>query len=165
VQRTRRGGLHLYFEASSEVRSSNGRDALRGIDVRGEGGYVISWFAAGFPLVCEAPPAPWPNWLTHKVQPPPLVATPASRVPWQPKEETPQRIQAAIEGLCRKVAAEPEGNRNSCLNWAGWSLRKRIAAGQLSRAEAEFILTEAAKSAGLGVREVAATVRSALQGV
>jgi hypothetical protein len=164
VQRTRRGGLHFYFLATEAIRCSTGRADLLGIDVRGEGGYAISWYAAGLPLVRETAPLPWPTWLTAKVQPPKPVSS-GPHKPWVPAEDTPQRVQAAIEGLCRKVASEPEGNRNSLLNWAGWMLRKRIGAGQLSRPEAEFILFEAARSAGLNDREVTATVRSALREV
>lgn len=44
--RTRGGGLHLYFRHASGVRNVEGRP-VPGIDVRGEGGYVVFWFGAG----------------------------------------------------------------------------------------------------------------------
>lgn len=49
--RTRGGGLHLYFQHCPGVRNSEANPVL-GIDVRGQGGYVIHWFAQ--------PSALWP---------------------------------------------------------------------------------------------------------
>jgi hypothetical protein len=42
VHRTRSGGLHLIFRHVPDVRCSAGRIAP-GIDVRGDGGYIIWW--------------------------------------------------------------------------------------------------------------------------
>src|SRR5437763_1799333 len=60
--RTRGGGLHLVFRHVPGILCRVGKPVL-GIDVRGEGGYVIFWFAAGFECVDHAPAAPWPHWL------------------------------------------------------------------------------------------------------
>ena len=75
--RTPRGGLHLYFSAPTrEIRNSTSRIAP-GVDVRGEGGYVI---AAGSVLSdgrvyrrLRGPtrPAEMPGWLTELACPPP----------------------------------------------------------------------------------------------
>lgn len=62
VVETRSGGWHLYFVHETGIRNSAGRIAP-GVDVRGEGGYVIHWPAAGFRILCDAPIAAWPTWL------------------------------------------------------------------------------------------------------
>ncbi len=45
--RTRGGGVHLYFRHAPGVRNVNGKPT-KGVDVRGDGGYGIYWFAHGF---------------------------------------------------------------------------------------------------------------------
>ncbi len=69
--RTRGGGLHLAFRHAPGVRNIEGRP-IKGVDVRGEGGYFVFWFAAGFECVDTAPPAPWPHWLTRLFWSPPV---------------------------------------------------------------------------------------------
>ena len=59
---TRRGGMHLYFAADPELRSSADRVAP-GVDVRASGGYVIHWASHGEPVLNEADPVAWPGWL------------------------------------------------------------------------------------------------------
>jgi hypothetical protein len=61
VHRTRSGGLHLLPQHASHLRCSASKIA-RGIDVRGDGGYVIWWPIAGLPALRAAPVAPWPDW-------------------------------------------------------------------------------------------------------
>ncbi len=68
--RTRSGGLHLYFQHAPGIRNVEGKP-VPGIDVRGEGGYVIFWFGAGCDCLDPAPPAPWPHWLALLFWPPP----------------------------------------------------------------------------------------------
>jgi hypothetical protein len=64
--RTRSGGVHFYFRHAPDVRNSAGKIAL-GVDVRGSGGFVISWFAAGLPCLNHVPPVPWPEWLLQLI--------------------------------------------------------------------------------------------------
>ena len=68
--RTRGGGLHAVFQHTPGVRNVQG-EPIPGIDVRGEGGYVIWWFAAGHECLDHTVPAPWPAWLSQLFWPPP----------------------------------------------------------------------------------------------
>jgi hypothetical protein len=68
--RTRSGGLHCVFQHTPGVRNVQG-EPVAGVDVRGEGGYVIWWFAAGHECLDHSAPAPWPAWLTALFWPPP----------------------------------------------------------------------------------------------
>ena len=62
---TRSGGLHLLFRANESVRI-NASLIAPGIDVRGEGGYIIWWPAHRCPVLDFLPLAElpdWPDWL------------------------------------------------------------------------------------------------------
>jgi hypothetical protein len=72
VHRTRSGGLHLLFQHAFDMRCSASKIAP-GVDVRGDGGYVVWWPIAGLPVLREAALARWPEWLRHPI----IVATPA----------------------------------------------------------------------------------------
>ena len=67
VQRTRSGGRHYYFRARPGMRCSTGRVAP-GVDIRGEGGFVIAWEASGFPVEQPGALADWPDWLADAAQ-------------------------------------------------------------------------------------------------
>jgi hypothetical protein len=68
---TRSGGLHILFQHAEGVRNSAGKIGA-GVDVRGAGGYIIWWPAAGCSVENHAL-AEWPAWLLRVLipQPPP----------------------------------------------------------------------------------------------
>jgi hypothetical protein len=72
THRTVSGGLHLLFlpPKDVEIGCSKGRVAP-GVDVCGEGGYVIHPPSLGYAVVDEAPLAEMPQWLVEKCQRPP----------------------------------------------------------------------------------------------
>ena len=154
--RTRSGGVHLYLQHADGVRNSQGNPAS-GIDVRGDGGYVICWFAAGFECLEHEPPAPWSVWLLDALR-----ALPA---PLQPHIANAfhRNTNAAIDGVLRLVANAPEGERNAVLYWAACRLGERAHAGQIGKTEAERLLVAAGIAAGLADKEARATALSGLQ--
>lgn len=147
--RTRSGGVHLYFTHKDGIRCASGRP-VPGVDVRGDGGYVIMWFAAGLPCLDHSPPAPWPEWLTREVWPP---AKPAER----PKGAPERNQNSAVAAIVRTVCGAAEGERNGKLFWAAHRLRER----GIGRADAEEQLVDAARGAGLPELEARRTVSSA----
>jgi hypothetical protein len=147
AHRTRSGGLHLVFRHASGSRNSAGRIA-RGIDTRGDGGYVIWWPATGLPVLSDAPVAPWPDWLlSQALPPPPPLASPVTTV----------SDGKLIRGILTVVARAVEGERNSCLHWAAC----RFAESTLARDDADKLLINAAVQIGLPITEARATVDSA----
>jgi hypothetical protein len=156
--RSRSAGVHFHLRYVPGIGCNNGRDDLLGVDVKGDGGYLIFWFAAGLPCLDHTPPAPWPGWLTEAAFPPPKPAIE------QRPYTGPRNTDAAIAGIVRKVAETPEGNRNPVLNWGAFVMGRRVRAGEIGRHEAETLLAEAARAAGLEKAEAARTIRSGLKG-
>ena len=149
--RTRRGGLHLYFLHRDGVTNSQGWIA-DGIDTRGDGGYAIFWFAAGFECVDFSPLRPWPAWLLDQ-----LKWRKARGLPRSERLFDPDR---AIDGILRRLAATPEGNRNGMLFWAA----RKLAEYGMSQGEIEVMLLPVCFGIGLtDQREVRATIRSAMR--
>jgi hypothetical protein len=174
IYRTRSGGLHLYFRHATGVGTIAGKP-VKGVDVRGEGGYVIFWSAIschcgrnvlGFDCMDNAPVAPWPDWLTAFFWPPKpeFRKAPSSSGSFGLPGNTSSpgaNGSATIEGLIRTVREATEGTRNGKLNWAAYHLHKHVAAGEISEAEAKYDILEAARHAGLSEREAARTIASA----
>jgi hypothetical protein len=148
---TRSGGLHLYFCDRAGVGNTQGK-LCRGVDTRGDGGYVISWFAAGFECPDPTPPQPFPDWLftalTYRPPVPPVAARPIN-------------CDRAIDGIVRKLAGAKEGDRNALLFWAAC----RLAEHRVGQTEAEALLIPIATSMGLTDREARQTIRSAMRRV
>jgi hypothetical protein len=169
AHRTRSGGLHLIFGHDDGLRCSAGRIAS-GVDVRGEGGYVIWWPAAGLAVLSDAPIAPWPDWITAKLSPPRVEAQPIPT-----PADVRRLIDAArdlrptlhrVQGLIRRVIDAREGERNSVLFWAVSRARDMYVAGELDHPSAREVLEAlrgAALRAGLPARETERTMASAMR--
>lgn len=165
--RTGSNGLHLYFRhPGGVVRNDAGRRLGPGIDIRGDGGYVIAppsrHVTGGRYVVASS--ADWmpelPPWALRLVQPPEV-----------PRERTPTlgRIaqagawaSAAVEGEVQRLRTAPEGARNDTLNRVAFRLGQLVG-GTLSEEQIEQILVDNAKSIGLTEHEALATTRSGLR--
>jgi hypothetical protein len=153
------GGLHLFFQHATGVRCSTSRLA-QGVDVRGDDGQIIFWFACGAECLDPSSPAPWPQWLLAELLPRFVPSLP----PPQFSRKTPNaNPNAAIVGLIRLIESATEGERNGKLNWSAWTMRQHISAGHISSREAEAALLAAALYCGLDQREALATIRSGLR--
>lgn len=152
------GGRHLWLTAPGPVPNSVGRLAP-GIDIRGEGGYVVgpgSRTLAGRYLLApgsaDAPLAAAPAALLRLAAPP---VPPGERQPRHaagPRHPAEKRAAA----LVRFVLDSHEGERNGRLFWAAC----RAYDAGIGDALAPALVT-AAVHTGLGEREAAATVASA----
>lgn len=158
THRTRSGGLHLLFQVPDgvEIRNSASKVAP-GVDVRGEGGYVIIPPSPGYAIADDTEIAEMPRWLVRACSEVERVAQTV-----RPAERHERYTQAAIDGETRAVASASEGTRNDTLNKAAVKLGTLVAAGQMSRSTAEAELQHAGQSAGLSARECAQTIKSGL---
>jgi hypothetical protein len=158
VVRTGRGGAHLYFHhVGAPIRNSASRLAP-GIDIRGEGGYVIappSCHITGTrygPLPPQHPPD-LPNWLHDRLREPER-PQPRSTTPWT---RSSGRLDQIIDDTVSRIASAPQGTRNTTLNGAAYRLGRLARRAELDPAALHDRLTHAAVSAGLPEREAART--------
>jgi hypothetical protein len=162
VHRTRSGGLHLFYRYHEGLSCSVSRIA-RGVDVRAEGGYVIWWPAAGFPVLEDGGIQPWPEWLM------PLLAPPAQAVPISRRALDARDLRPTLHralGIIRAVALAGEGERNKMLFWATCRARDMVVAGELDHDAGVQVLEalrDAGAHAGLTQREIDRTITSGMR--
>ena len=168
------GGQHLLFKWDPNRRISNSEGMLKdsGINVRGEGGYVIappSRRADGKSYDVAEPLdffrfAEAPDWLYEMLRPsvnPPRKAAhyPASDVNYS-KGDAINRIQ----GILNRVASTTEGDRNKVLFWGAMRVVDMVVDRAVPPADGDrafAALFDAALHAGLSDREIVRTLQSA----
>jgi hypothetical protein len=171
VARTGSGGRHFYFaHPGGVIRNDAGRRLGPGLDIRGDGGYVIappSSHTSGTKYRWESQDLQLPNppdWLLDRLRDP-LRPTPRP-IPAAAEPASSRRIsawaRAALERELAKVSAAQEGSRNSTLNRSAFSLGQIAGAGALDADEIERLLLDRATARGLGEREARATIASGL---
>lgn len=165
-------GWHLYLTPPGGVAIRNSASKLApGVDVRGDGGYVIAppsvhptgrrymWRdpvpATGLPVLAGA----WARMLMPK---PPAAPKRRHTAAEPGAAGTPYGL-AALAGECEAVAATGEGGRNHRLNEAAFNAGTLIAAGELDLAHAIDQLAAAADTAGLPTNEAEKTIASGLR--
>src|SRR5215472_9095936 len=155
---TPRGGKHLFFawDPNVDIRNSESKVGP-GIDVRGNGGYVI------------LPPSRNATGGTYQWDPSsPRTFAPAP--PWLVMLAKAKKIgayaKAALEGECKEVAAALPGTRNSTLNRAAFNLGQLIGGNALDEQDVRDRLFEAAETCQLvaddGPKSVLDTIDSGI---
>jgi hypothetical protein len=153
------GGLHAYFAATPGVKQRSWQSAGAGVDFRGDGGYIIV-----SPSVRMIDGTPF-RYEVADISDDPVGTVDAARLrdfldprptPTPPRSGDASRVADASR-LASWVAARGEGERNRGLFWAAC----RLAENGVPTSDALDVLSAAAGQAGLGEREIVATVRSA----
>jgi hypothetical protein len=159
VVRTPSGGLHIYMLAPGERYIPCSVSRLGpGIDVRGDGGYVIVPPSLGYSFLQRAPLMLPPQWLLDLMTSPP-VAKPEAKVRPLPRYAG-GRFERRLPKLLLTVARAPEGRRNATLFWTACRLGEAVSAGKLSEASVLILAEEAGIMAGLPQNEARRTARS-----
>jgi hypothetical protein len=158
------GGEHWIFTAPEGVKVGNRAGVVPGVDVRGEGGYIIAAPSIHpdtrkhYRWHCRVEPLPMPAWLVELV-----AVKPVERKPYNPPPPGPARTQreryarAVLKKLAEEVATAGEGTRNDTLNRAWW--RAAHFRDVLTRSEAYEALRAAALACGLPEREIEQVMR------
>ena len=145
-------GYHLYFAHPGEP-VKNRAKIRPGVDLRGDGGYVVappSIHPDGTPYAWEVSPnetriADLPTWTREK----------------RPTNGNGQDLgaEALLRSKLEELARAPEGQRNDTLNQAAYTAGGLIAAG---RADPGIVtdLATTARAVGLSDREITATLQS-----
>jgi hypothetical protein len=150
IPRTRRhstqsGGVHLLFAAPEGRRIRNSASKLApGVDVRGDGGYVIVPPSPGYAITDDAMPAPMPGWLLDLVDPP--VPEPAAIAPRREvtSGDGSKYGLAALDSECEAIMAAPFGQQETTLNGACLKIGALVAGGEIAADFAIHSLTSAA---------------------
>ena len=175
---TASGGVHLYFEMPDGVDIRNSSDKIgSGLDVRGNGGYVIlppsNIFGKGGSITGQyeesgaslGGPTNAPDWLIQLIaegpkaeagpsQPPPPPPLPDGNDAW---------AMTKLEAECAEVAEAKTGARNERLNKAAFLVGQMISMGALGQGAAEQALKAAAALSGLGEVESRTTIASGIK--
>jgi putative DNA primase/helicase len=187
--KTPSGGRHLYFRYPKDREVRNGTSVIgRGIDHRGEGGYVVAaptkrpdgayrWFKSPDDCkICDCPTwlldlmAPESPQETHTATQGDSSAPLDSQVidcespePPQSPSEVSAWAEAALRDEVTKLWATPEGQRNHALNTAAFNLSQIIEGGGLDRNRVEAELRATALEIGLTNDEIGKTIRSGFE--
>jgi hypothetical protein len=153
-------GFHVFFGAAAEVPCSTGRLAP-GVDVRGEGGYVVAApsvhpSGAVYTIARDLPIAEAPRWLVDLALPDPIPAPPP--MPAWRSEDAKLR---AIPGILSLVANARQGERNRITFWAACRFSEMVRDGLITQRLAEDLLLQSASRCGLNGMEILRTARSA----
>lgn len=157
------GGMHAYYPAAAGVEQRSWQAAHAGIDFRGDGGYIV------IPPSTVTTNGSTGQYRVRRVNPGASSVLDSDRLrefldPRLIPSRRPGRAlerSADVSRLSAWVAARSEGERNRGLFWAAC----RLAENNRPAPEALDVLAAAASQAGLGEREITATVRSAYRTV
>ena len=166
------GGMHHYFLHEEGFRCSAGQIAP-GVDTRAEGGYVIVPPSAGYKLLVRKFPVSAPPWLAElfrnpksaadqlkpvevSVAPAPAIAARSLRL------DRAAYVTTALAREAERVAAVPEGARNSTLNATAFKMGQYVGSRHLDEVEVRDKLIEAALRCGLTEMEAQKTIASGM---
>lgn len=142
--RTRSGGMHLLFRypAGRSIRNSASKLAP-GVDIRGEGGYIIAPPSPGYVIDTDAMPAEMPAWLVALLDPPPAAIAPSRPArPLQGGDGTPWGL-SGLARECDRIRNAPDGAKHDTLNRAAYSIGGLVAGGDLAEGPAFAALSDA----------------------
>jgi hypothetical protein len=150
IHHTRSGGLHILFRHDETVRNSESRIA-RGVDTRGEGGYIIWWPAAGCDIAHNAPLPTWPHWLLQHyrraVAPSPLVRGPVDPLT-PPTTYEAEVARAMVDRALERLRNSREGEKHYHLRAAACTIGGLLHSAGIDTATAHQHLVDAAIQAG-----------------
>lgn len=161
---TKSGGYHLIYRMPDGVEIRNSASKLApGVDIRGEGGYVVWPPSEGYSLANEADVAELPEFIVEALRKP--VAAAPKTVTSSLEEKHEKYVQRAIDSELANVMRAANGTRNEALNKAAFALGQFVGAGMVTRSTIEAELTRAASGAGMDEREdgISATIKSGLE--
>ena len=157
------GGMHAYYPATPDREQRSWQAARAGIDFRGDGGYIV------VPPSIVSTAGESASYRVRRITSGSTSTVDSVRLrEFLDPRPTPHgrsgrevERSADVSRLTAWVAARGEGERNRGLFWAAC----RLAENNISAPEALEVLTAAASEAGLGSREITATIRSAYRTV
>jgi hypothetical protein len=166
------GGFHLFYRQPENLavqncvgRLPNVAGPVPGVDLRGDGGYVVappsvhvSGFSYRWSTRQPSDMAMLPRWMWPRPPPPPSAEVRLRPCPTGASPYGLAALQREIEAVRRLVV----GERNHGLNRTAFSLGRLVAGGELAGDEVHRELLAAALAVGLTDGEARATIRSGM---
>ena len=162
IQKTGSGGKQIFFSYNGvEIRNS-AKKAGPGIDVRGDGGYIIlppSNHPSGknYEWLQKKAISQAPAWLVDIVKKPPTKHVTHPQIGGNSKYGLAALLNQIIE-----LSGSGVGNRNDKLNASSFSLGQLVAGGELEMGHVENSLLGVALATGLSEPEARKTLQSGL---
>lgn len=143
--RTQSGGFHLLFLAPPGRNIRNSASKLApGVDVRGEGGYIVVPPSPGYGVTDDAMPAEVPAWLLALLDPPKPAPAPVSPPrPYRPSGDASAYGTAALDQATAAILNAPDGAKHDTLNREAFSIGGLVSAGEIPEGEARAALDSA----------------------
>jgi hypothetical protein len=157
-QNTPTGGSHFFFKAQPGVHYGNTVDKEKGIDTRGDGGWV-GYYGFTDPT---APIADIPDWLLYEISKP--TSANNHTVKGTPVRLAPEIAMGIFTHCLDTLAGAGEGERNHTLNREAFKVAQLVASGSLTQDYAIGELQRVSKEIGLDPDEIRTTIKSAFSG-
>nr|WP_239029604.1 bifunctional DNA primase/polymerase [Novacetimonas pomaceti] len=145
--RTQSGGYHLWYRMPQDIDLRNTASRLmRGVDTRGNGGYVLIPPSDGYSEWNTLEPEALPSWLLDRLlaRPEPAHRQIAAAVPYRDKGGTPYGLKALAEE-CHSIRAAPFGQQERTLNSSALKIGALVAGEEIDEGVALSDLLAAAK--------------------
>ena len=144
IHQTMSGGRHLLFRHAPGVRNSASKKTLApGVDVRGDGGYIIMPPSTGYSVIHDTEIADWPDWLLEMVLSRPLNDEQRPTITYQSAEISSKRLAGLTRAIIDRVRIASDGEKHFALRNAALSLGGIQAAAGISDEAAIGMLVEA----------------------
>lgn len=142
--RTGSGGIHIYLAHWGERVKNSQSKIAPGIDVRGDGGYVIVPPSPGYAIADDAPIAEAPDWLRPALVPPEPAAAPAPLFTPSARAEGGSALgREALGQRCDAIRFAYDGAKHAAVNEGGYAIGGLVATGHLPEGEAWAALRDA----------------------
>jgi hypothetical protein len=145
--RTASGGVHLLFRHPGGIIRNSAGALAPGVDVRGDGGYIIVPPSEGYEITDEAMPADMPGWLVAAMMSIRPKLEPVAPATYEPRplltnDGTPWGL-GALRRACDAIRNAPEGAKHDTLNREAYSIGGLVTGGDLLEAPARAALADA----------------------
>lgn len=166
------GSHYLFAHPDEVVRNSAKKKLGPGLDVRGDGGYIVvapSIHRSGqrYEWLATEPLAPMPGWVLEKLRDPVPAAgaAPAAPGPRPISGGTPYALEALSRETTEVRSCTPDSHRrNDQLNESAFALAQLVAGGELEEGLVWAELRAAGLAVGLGASEIEKTIASGMEG-
>ena len=148
IHTTQSGGKHVFFK-STGVKMPNSQSKIApGLDVRGDGGFVVWWPAFGCEVWLETDIAPWPAALDAVARAPKARTPRVARITRAVNAPTPDAANQALADAVKVIEAAIEGERHETIRDVCMAMASLVLGDFLGEGEVHDAIIAAADVCG-----------------